>query len=127
MISGWAERQAARLDAAPALAPKTKAGCDEVIDCLARNCRNEDEARHVITTVLDEIPRCQNLTAEIASIAREIRPPEQLPDGCSACEVAPGIWAPFVTRELTGGFGSVRCTCPRGRWLAARDRARGGI
>ena len=124
VVPEWAERQAARLDAAPALAPKTQQGRDEVIDCLVRNCRNEDEARRVITAVLDGVCRCQNLTAEIAAIAREIRSPEQLPPGCAACKVGPGLWAPFVTTEHPGGFGSARCTCPRGKWLAAHDRNR---
>lgn len=109
-IPGWAQREAGRLDAAPALAPRTKEGCDEVLECIARNCTDAAHAHAVMTILLDTVTRCQNLTAEIARIAAETRKLPELPSGCAVCNGEPWI--------MVNGA-AARCSCARGRALKA--------
>jgi hypothetical protein len=110
-----AKRQAARIDACPALAPQTDEGRNEVTECLMRNCQDAEHARLVVTRLLDDVLECQNLTAEIAIIAQATRKQDPLPPGCNRCKGEPFIGGP-------DGLWT-RCTCARGQALRARDRS----
>ena len=115
----YVRQQAARLDAAPALAPRTVAGQTEVVECLLRTCQDADHVSRVITELLDTVQRCQNLPAEIASIARASRRVGQIPPGCTRCETGrPGEWDYWVSSPR----GATRCDCARGHWLAERSK-----
>lgn len=109
-VPEWASREAARLDGAPALAPRTRAGCIEVVHVLARHCTDAQHARRVISTVLDSVQRCQNLVAELVRIASETKKRPELPSGCSACNGEPWI--------MVDGL-ATRCKCARGQALKA--------
>jgi hypothetical protein len=104
-----AQRQAARLDASPTIAPRTEEGLTELVDCLLRCCQNEEHARTVITQLLDGVPRLQSLTAEIVAIAAATRKRAALPPGCEICQGAPWL--------MGGQNGAVRCSCARGEAL----------
>lgn len=42
----------------------------------------------------------------------------ELPAGCSCCELRPGVFDPWVMTDR----GAARCSCARGRFLAALDQ-----
>ena len=115
MTRDQAAKQADRINACPAMAPKTKQGGAEIVDCIMRCCSDEDHARLVVTQLLDTVQRFQSLTAEIAIIAHTTRKQQPLPEGCDLCHNAYWVDEP--------GFLSVfaRCTCARGRALRNLD------
>jgi hypothetical protein len=108
LTRGQAQKQASRIDACPALAPKTQEGCTELVETIMRHCQNEEHAKLVITRLLDGVSRVQVLTAEIAAIAHATRKREPLPLGCKVCNGAPWIFEPD---------GAKRCGCARGQAL----------
>jgi hypothetical protein len=125
-----ARKEGARLQASVMLAPQSDEGRREIVDCLLRNCQDARHAAEVITAVLDDAIRPQNLTAEIAAIARRCQHPELAPPGCDLCALGEDLgtgamrWAPFVSIRIRGYECAQRCTCARGRWLASKDEER---
>lgn len=126
-----AQEQAARLMANPMLAPQSKEGKKEIVDCLLRHCQGEEHAADVMTRFLDTARDPRNLTAEIAAMARETQTAEEAPAGCFGCEIGedPNTgemrWASHVPRDGKGGIScAVRCECDRGLWFTAKDRER---
>jgi hypothetical protein len=125
-----AQKQAARLQACAMLAPQSDEGRKEVIECLLRHCQSEEHAAETMTKFLDGALHVQNLTAELAALARETQRQEEPPVGCQECYLGPDVstgevrWAAHVGFERDGLWFSHRCSCPRGRWLAAKDAER---
>jgi hypothetical protein len=127
-----ARKQAARLQASPMLQPQTDEGCREIVDCLMRHCQSAEHAAAVMTQVLDSALEVKGpITAWIASIARGSQVADQAPAGCEHCYLGPDIntgevrWAFHVSITSRYGITSAgRCTCERGRWLAAKDAER---
>lgn len=104
----------------PLIGAMSAAGKAEIGGALRRNCRSDEHVRSVVQAFLETVSDWRNPIAEVSRLARELRPTDHPPDGCARCEIAPGIWAAFVTVERNGEFGSGRCTCPRGEWLKRR-------
>lgn len=125
-----AQKQAKRLMACPALAPQSDEGKREVVDCLMRHCQSPEHAAEVMTAFLDTAIDPRNITAELASIARQSRLDDALPTGCPACTLEPDEatgaprYASHVTGERNGYDIAARCKCPRGISLKERDRKR---
>ena len=121
-----AQRQAARLQACPMLVPQSDEGRREVVDSLLRNCQSEEHCVAVLTEFLDTALHVQNVTAELAAIARRTQRSDQAPAGCAQCDLGPDPfsgeqrWAAHLAEER----GARRCECDRGRWLAAREHER---
>jgi hypothetical protein len=126
-----AQAQGRRLQANPMLAPQSKEGVTEIVDCIMRNCRDVEHAVRTMTAVLDNCTDPRNLTAEIKRAAGEaLNVPQALPDGCEVCHLEPdpltgaARWMAHVPGERKGYSCAVRCTCARGQWLSRRDQER---
>lgn len=122
-----AQKQAKRLMACPALAPQSTEGKQEVVDCLMRHCQSPEHAAEVMTAFLDTAIDPRNITAELASIARQSRQDDALPVGCGLCTLAPDMhtgaprYAAHVPVTRNGYDFAIRCACERGRVLKSRD------
>jgi len=127
-----AQEQAARLMACPMLAPQSPEGRREIVDSLLRHCVDQAHAERTMTRFLDTAADIRGaLTAVLTQTAEETRKGPVLPDGCPECwtgvDPATGkdTWAPYPRmRTIRGCDYSQRCTCARGAWLAANDKAR---
>jgi len=131
-----ARKQAARLQSNPMLAPQSDDGRREIVDLLLRNCQSGEHAEAVMTAFLERARKVENVTAEIATIARATATAEQAPAGCERCYLGPDVstgevrYAAHVSRIVGGYDVATRCDgiggigCPRGQWLSARDRER---
>lgn len=113
------------------LAPQTDEGRREIVDCLQRHCQNAEHAAAVMTRVLDSAMEVKGpITAWIAATARDTGAGERAPDGCWRCEIGPDVetgemrWANHVPTEWKGYTCARRCLCERGKWMAAKDKAR---
>jgi hypothetical protein len=126
----FARAQGKRLQASPMMAPQSKEGVREIVDCLMRHCQSEEHAERTITAFLDGATEPKNLTAELAAIARRSQIPDQLPAGCPRCFLGPDVdsgevrWAAHVPGVRGGYSVALRCECERGEWLAAKDQER---
>jgi hypothetical protein len=125
-----AQQVAARIAAAPALLPQTPEGRTELVDAIMRHCGDSIHANSVMTELLDSSLNPVNLIAEIAAIANRTRRPEQPPPGCNRCYFGEDLatktitWLPYVSLTIRGYGCARRCSCPRGRWLSAKDSER---
>ena len=125
-----AKQQAKRLTACPALMPQSKEGMSEVVDCLMRHCHSQEHASLAMTEFLDKAIDSRNTTAELAAIARQTRQVESFPLGCHRCTLDPDVdtgeprYLSHVSATRGGYDVAVRCGCPRGRALAAKDAQR---
>ena len=84
---------------------------------LLNGARSEVHARRIVDSLLDTcqfFPTVSEIREACEYIAGDV-----LPDGCAECR-----GAPFVTVTRNGVEGAGRCSCERGRYLAARDRER---
>lgn len=114
-----AREQAKRLQSSPAIAPQSKEGRQEIVDCLMRNCDDAEHAERAMTQLIDTCKDPRNITAELAGAASSTRKSTQpLPGPCAECPE--GDWIPC---ERNGYTGVRRCNCNRGVALIARDRA----
>lgn len=116
-----------RLAAAVMIEPKSAEGKREVVDALLRNCQSDEHVTSVMTAFLEGSRECQNLIAELVSIARRTQTTDQAPAGCDTCLLGPDLetgemrWAPHVAVVTGSNTAATRCSCDRGRWFAAKD------
>ena len=95
-----------------------------LVERLHRLAKDHPHAKAMIDHWL-ETQTVAPKVADLVGLAAEVKPAgSALPPGCANCEIAPGIWASWVTVERGGEFGSTRCACARGRALRAMDQRR---
>ncbi len=124
-----AKKQVKRLLSSPMLAPQSKEGGEEIMDCLLRHCKSPDHAERAMTLFLDTARDPRNLTAELSAAAMATRQEAVLPDGCDLCaytdfETKARHYRPHVTATVKGYDVARRCTCKRGEYLFASDLRR---
>ncbi len=86
------------------------------VDAFERNCVNETHAKRVVDSLIETCTFYPKI-ADIVTMCKSIdtRAGETLPAGCATCKGE--LWI-VVTRGTYEG--TSRCSCERGRFLAAR-------
>lgn len=116
--------------AIPLIRSLTKDGKAEIIAALLRNCRSNEHATQVLREFGEGVHDWHNPIAELVEIAKRTTPQEQPPDGCDKCyeytneQTGKSVWAAHIEVVRNGYFCAVRCECPRGKWLEAKDAER---
>lgn len=119
--------QCKRLAAVPVLMPTTTDGKREIREALLRHCQSNEHATATVTAFLENSIECRNIVAELVQIARASRRADDPPPGCDRCWLGPdpytgeARWAAHVQVNRNGFECAVRCTCERGKWLAAES------
>lgn len=100
--------------------PETASDIRLYVDAFERNCVSEMHAKRVVDSLV-EICQFYPKIADIVTMCKSIdaRAGETMPPGCQTCNGEHWI---IITRN--GAQGTARCSCERGRFLAARDRER---
>jgi hypothetical protein len=109
-------------------------GKKQIIDTLLKHCQDQAHVDAVLQYFSENAIAWKNPVAELAAIARKLERPEAQPPGCDRCALGEdpctGLprWAPHVPQERSNGYTSAtRCSCRRGKWLAAQDAKRKAV
>jgi hypothetical protein len=99
--------------------PDDEVAIDESIKALTGAARSKTHARRIVDSLLAQSQFFPTV-AEILTTAEQIEG-DELPAGCRECR-----GDPWITGERSGVSCAVRCSCERGRYLAARDAEKRG-
>ncbi len=95
--------------------PMYPQGITELRDTLKKSARTPERAKKTVDLLIYDREVCPT-PREISDMAYSIAQKEECaPGGCEECR---GL--PWVQSDR----GALRCSCPKGRWLLAKDRER---